>query len=124
MSQSRRRKLTDSRPTTALVEPRSDGVHAVACLAAGHSRELARVDHHAGSVVGLVPIDLLRHLAQNVHRVASHVLLGDDHRDDRQTVLARELEVALVAAGDGHDRARAVVHQHVVGDPDRAPSDR
>ncbi len=33
----------------------------------------------------------------------------------------RELEVSLVVRGHGHDRARAVVHQHVVGDPDRQP---
>ena len=31
----------------------------------------------------------------------------------------RELEVALVVRGHRHDRARAVVHQDVVGDPDR-----
>ena len=33
--------------------------------------------------------------------------------------LAGELEVALVAARHRHDRAGAVAHQHVVGDPDR-----
>ena len=45
-------------------------------------------------------------------------------RDDlphRQPVRLRELEVALVVRGHGHDRAGAVVHQHVVGDPDRDP---
>ena len=40
-------------------------------------------------------------------------------RRDRQPELAGELEVAFVAARDGHDRAGAVAHQDVVGDPDR-----
>ena len=40
-------------------------------------------------------------------------------RHDRQVERLGELEVALVVAGDGHDRAGAVAHQHVVGDPDR-----
>ena len=42
-----------------------------------------------------------------------------DHRHDRELELARELEVALVVRGHGHDRAGAVAHQHVVGDEDR-----
>ena len=40
-------------------------------------------------------------------------------RGDRQAELAGELEVALVAARHRHDRAGAVAHQHVVGDPHR-----
>ena len=44
-------------------------------------------------------------------------------RDHRRTIgspcCLRELEVALVVRGHGHDRAGAVAHQHVVGDPDR-----
>ena len=42
----------------------------------------------------------------------------DDHLD-RQVKGAREVEVALVVGGHGHDRAGAVVGQHVVGCPDR-----
>ena len=42
-----------------------------------------------------------------------------DHRHDRQVELLRELVVALVVRRHGHDRARAVLHQHVVRDPDR-----
>src|SRR4029453_12833327 len=38
---------------------------------------------------------------------------------DRQAEALGELPVALVLAGHGHDRARAVAEQHVVGDPDR-----
>jgi hypothetical protein len=42
-----------------------------------------------------------------------------DHVADRQVELLRELVVALVVGGHGHDRAGAVAGQHVVGDPDR-----
>ncbi len=44
----------------------------------------------------------------------------DDH-DDRQVIFAGKIEVALVMRGDGHDRAGAVAHQDVIGDPDRDP---
>ncbi len=44
---------------------------------------------------------------------------GAYHRLDRQAVLAGKFEVALVMRRHGHDRALAVVHQHVVGDPYR-----
>ena len=44
-----------------------------------------------------------------------------DDLDDRQVERLGELAVALVVRGHGHDRAGAVVHQHVVGDPDRQP---
>ena len=37
----------------------------------------------------------------------------------RQPERAREVQVALVVRGHGHDRAVAVVGQHVVGGPDR-----
>ena len=46
---------------------------------------------------------------------------GRDDLHDRQAEPLREREVALVVRGHGHDRAGAVVHQHVVGDPDRDP---
>jgi hypothetical protein len=42
-----------------------------------------------------------------------------DHLDDRQVELLRELPVALVVGGHGHDGAGAVGREHVVGDPDR-----
>ena len=38
---------------------------------------------------------------------------------DREAVLARELEVALVVPGNAHDRAGAVLDEHEVRDPDR-----
>ena len=66
--------------------------------------------------------------ARAVRRRQSVVALGVDqppvlvdHLDDRQPERRRELAVALVVRRDGHDRAGAVVHQDVVGDPDREP---
>ena len=62
------------------------------------------------------------------HEAATHVrlgldvdcsLLGPDHLADRQPFLSRELTVALVVRGHRHDRAGAVLEQHVVRDPDR-----
>ena len=44
---------------------------------------------------------------------------GRDHLHDGQVEPGREREVAFIVRGYGHDRAGAVVHQHVVGDPDR-----
>jgi hypothetical protein len=42
-----------------------------------------------------------------------------EHPHDRKPVLRREGEVALVMSRHRHDRAGAVLHEHVVGDPDR-----
>ena len=41
------------------------------------------------------------------------------HARNRQSVFARELEIALVLARRRHDRAGAVTHQDVIGNPDR-----
>ena len=43
---------------------------------------------------------------------------GRDHLPDLEAVLLCELMVALVVGRDGHDRARAVLHEDVVGHPD------
>ena len=49
----------------------------------------------------------------------AHVDLGVvEDGNDLEAVFGGELEVALVVRGDGHDRARPVGHEHVVGDPD------
>ena len=53
--------------------------------------------------------------------VYGQLLAAFDDAADRQVELGREVEVALVVAGDGHDRAGAVLHQHVVGDVHRDP---
>ncbi len=41
-----------------------------------------------------------------------------DHHRDGQVIFLGKGKVALIAAGDGHDRAGAVGHQHVIGNPD------
>ena len=46
---------------------------------------------------------------------------GPDHLAHRQVERLRKVVVALVVSGDGHDRARAVVGEDVVGDVDRDP---
>ena len=48
-----------------------------------------------------------------------HILAALYNLDYRQIELLRELPVALVVRGDGHNRAGAVAHQNVVGDKDR-----
>ena len=48
-----------------------------------------------------------------------HVLAARDDLDDRQAELLGELPVAVVVRRNGHDRAGAVAHQHVVGNEDR-----
>ena len=53
--------------------------------------------------------------AVELARVDEHAVLGDD-LDDGQVERLGELAVALVVRGHGHDRAGAVLHQHVVGD--------
>ena len=45
--------------------------------------------------------------------------LAGDHLADRQPERGGEVEVALVVGGNGHQRAGAVLHQHVVGDEHR-----
>ena len=58
--------------------------------------------------------DLQRHRGVGVRNLGT----GDD-APDRQPEPAGKRVVALVVGGHGHDRARAVAGQDVVGDPDR-----
>ena len=86
------------------------------CLGVGDNRgdrlagrgavERARVDHRA--TLGE------RRLKRRVH--VDLGVVEDGH--DLQTVVAGEGKVPLVVRGHRHDRARAVGHEHVVGDPD------
>ena len=105
---------------TVLLEPGDDGVDGLGVLAALHARELAGLDEVALGRHGLVPVDVGHaQLALVLELVVEGVfLLADDGRDG-QAVLAREVEVALVAAGDAHDGAGAVVEKDVVGHPQR-----
>ena len=64
------------------------------------------MDHHARLGPGTAPIGVL---------VAA---LGDDHLAHRQLVLAGKNKIPLVVGGHAHHRSRAVLGQHVVGDPE------
>src|SRR2546427_106777 len=73
-----------------------------AALATGEDIESARARQHP-------------HLGHAGERLPLHL----DHLADGEAELTGELEVALVVRGHGHDGAGAVLHEHVVGDPDR-----
>ena len=75
----------------------------------GHAIQEARIDHHA--VIGKCGVADLKG--------RSVAILRHDDRDHRQVILAGEVEVALVAGGAAEDRARAVFHEHEIGDVDR-----
>ena len=66
--------------------------------------ELPGVDHRAIARVGQLAIGVVR--------------IGDD-APDRKAIGDREVMIASVMGGDRHDRAGAVLHQHVVGDVHR-----
>ena len=94
--------VVDRKVARALVaQPLGDRV---AALAGGRPVEPARIDHRPFVQEGLrqrLPLPIGR----------------GDHGADFQAVLGGEVEVALVVGRHGHDCARAVGHQHVVGDP-------
>ena len=92
-------------PRPALGEPGGDLLDR---LGRGEAVELAGVDQDL--VLGVLDVG------------ARPTLLGVGRLDDladRQVERLGEVEVALVVRGHGHDRAGAVLHQHVVGDEDR-----
>src|SRR5690606_26425623 len=72
-----------------------------------HPVDEVRIDQHA--VAGF------RFFERRIGRFGR----GANHAHDRQAVLGREIEIALVVAGHRHDRASAVFHQHEVRDVDR-----
>ena len=94
----------------ALLQPCDRRLDALALALAGrHAIQRAGVDHHALVRPGLgqlIGADILARAA------APPGLIG------RPNCL-RELEVALVVRRHRHDRAGAIAHQHIVGDPDR-----
>ena len=91
----------------ALGQPGNDRLLA---LRGGHAVELRRVDQDFALGVRDESIPLL-----------GLALRGPDDLPDLEAVALRERVVALVVCGHGHDCAGAVLHQHVVGDPDRDP---
>jgi hypothetical protein len=84
--------------------------HGVDRVLMRQAAEVVGVDGHALLLVGVpvVPAGVVIALAVDV-----------DHLLDRQAVLEREGEVALVVRRHAHHGAVAVAHQHVVADPQR-----
>ena len=77
-------------------------------LAVAHAVEAAGADHRPVARIGKALV------------VASNLgVLALDHALQRQLEGLGELVVALVVGRHGHDRAGAVLHQHVVGDEHR-----
>ncbi len=92
-------------PTAARREPRGDrrlGVHRRAPV------KLARIHHPTVGINAGI---------RGLERRPGIVARAGDDADNRQRELGGERKVPLVVPGDRHDGARAVVHQHVVGDP-------
>ena len=94
-------------PAPLLVEPVDDRVLG---LDRRHAGEVARVDEHLA--LGVLGVGL---------PVGDGAVGGRDDLADREVERLREVVVALVVGGHGHDRAGAVLHQHVVGDEHRDP---
>ena len=93
---------------------------ALGVLAAAHAGVLAGLDERALGSVGAIPVDGLG--MEGIDGLAagldgSAIVIVQDNRHNRQVVLAGELKVALVAAGNGHDGTGAVVGHDVVGNP-------
>ena len=68
-------------------------------------------------IIGASDVDAVA-AVRLVAKVNVHVIGRFDHLRDRQIERACKVVVALIVGRHGHDRARAVAHQHVVGDPD------
>ena len=93
---------------------------ALGVLTAAHAGVLARLHQRALGGMGAIPVDGLG--MEGIDGLAagldgSAIIVVQDDRHDRQIILAGKLKVALVAAGNGHDGAGAVVSHDVVGNP-------
>ena len=93
---------------------------ALGVLTAAHAGVLARLDERALGSVGAIPVDGLGMEGIDGLTVSldgSAIVIVQDNRHDRQVVLAGKLKVALVATGNGHDGAGAVVGNDIIGNP-------
>ena len=93
---------------------------ALGVLTAAHAGVLAGLDERALGSVGAIPVDGLG--MEGIDGLAagldgSAIVIVQDDRYDRQVVLAGELKIALVATGNGHDGAGAVVCNDIIGNP-------
>ena len=89
-------------------------------LATAHAGVLAGLDERALGSVGAIPVNGLG--MEGIDSLAagldgSTVIVIQDDRHDGQIILAGELKIALVAAGNGHDGAGAVVGNDIIGNP-------
>ena len=93
---------------------------ALGVLTAAHAGVLAGLDERALGSVSAIPVDGLG--MEGIDGLAagldgSAIVIVQDDRYDRQVVLAGELKIALVATGNGHDGAGAVVCNDIIGNP-------
>ena len=107
-------------PAAHGLEVGHDGSLALGVLAAAHAGVLAGLDERALGSVGAIPVDGLG--MEGIDGLAagldgSAIVIVQDDRHDRQVVLTGKLKVALVAAGNGHDGAGAVVGNDIIGNP-------
>ena len=86
--------------------------HGLDSVAGVEAVELAGVHEASRAIVGLAC-----HRCRPRSSVLPPSRLDDDR--DRQVVLPRELEVALIVSRHAHHGARAVLAEHEVRDPDR-----
>ena len=97
-----------------------DGFLGRGVLAAHEAGELAGLHEDALGGHGLGPVDARDNAALLILELrVKGVVFGDDDGDDGKIVLLGKLEVALVAAGDGHDGTSAIVRNDVVRNPNR-----
>ena len=102
----------------ALFKPRCDGRRALTALAAAHAGELSGLHHDARLVAGRIPLHVLDDAPLFTRQtLEQRIAVAHDHGHDGQAVLARELEIALVARRHSHDSTGAVAGQDVVGHP-------
>ena len=93
---------------------------ALGVLTAAHAGVLAGLDERALGSVSAIPVDGLG--MEGIDSLAagldgSAIVIVQDDRHDGQIILAGELKIALVAAGNGHDGAGAVVGNDIIGNP-------
>ncbi len=84
--------------------------------------------HHATSLFARQPRELARFLhhaviaERRLRRFIQRAIGRPDHRNNRQSIRGAEFEIAFIMSRHRHDRARSIIHQHEIADPDRQPS--
>src|SRR6266566_5602217 len=99
--------IGDHKPANALFFDVTS--HAGNRLVSGRTVKRARVNHDPQVLFCPCP----------GRRVAWRLSLWPNHFAYGNTELTRKLKVTLVMSRNTHDRAGAIAHQHIIGDPDR-----